>query len=173
MSAFCWSLPFMAGRPNIVPPDHHFWPSDQICWPLAISWGRRISLVAGVLPSSPLSCLYDWTCWEFGECHHFQCPPMMIFAASRPFAYRVVVNFLIELYFIFLKSLCCLSSCTRTWLAYRVSLFCLLSCKSVHYLIITMRVLDFQTKFNFVPIAMRYHAMRCIESTNVTPFWTK
>ena len=76
------------------------------------------------------------------------------FAESRLLAYRVVVYLLIELYFTLFKSLLFLLSCTRTWLAYQVSLFCLSSCKSVHYLIITMQVLKFQTKFNFVHIVM-------------------
>ena len=166
MLAFCWSLPFMAGRPNIVPTDHHFWPIDQICWPMAISWGRRISLVVGGLPSCPLSCLYDWTCWVFGECHHFQCPPMMIFAASRLFAYRVVVNLLIKLYFTLFKSLIFLSSCSRTWSAHRVLCCCLSSYFVVGQIttwLLRGKRLVFKHNLNFIHIVMWCHAMRCIE----------
>ena len=152
------------GPPHLVPAG------QTVCRP-AIIICRQGNFMAGSHSLQPVvSTPSRWASFWFpklfmlgiGEFHHLQPLPGDRLLRSHAcqlvefwtFAYRVVfrspwaLDLFIELY-------SHLFGCI-------VSLFCLSSCKSVHYLIIT--IAHFQNEFNFVHIVVWYLAMRCTES---------
>ena len=154
---------FKADRPNILPTGHHVLPTEQIFgrWPF-LAAGGRWPWPIGVL-------LVPWTVYarDWGTPPPPSPPPVIDSCEVTPvclssfwtFAYRVVFHSLwvfdlfIELY--------------SHLFGYIMHLFCLSSCKSVHYLSITMQIFSVQNKFNFVYIVVWYLVMRCIESLQI------